>query len=196
MVSSILQRVSAASGSSIRLQPVTLLEGSRHFFPETYTVECRVPNSCMTVIAAYEQSRSATAAINVYKLLYLRSPRHWLWLTLFIEIPSTSKYWPVVKTQSGTYRRWQTPIFTTVAQLPSSLNARLLDYFHQRSGIEDATGLNLSLSNDNTIHQNSLDTGGETVRVIYQLQLCNLTFHEAPTLPVVQSIQIIQRRSR
>lgn len=150
VVSSILRSISVSPGSPIRLQPATILETSRQFFPETYTIESQVPSSCLVVIAAYEQSSSARARTNICKVLYRKTPRHWLWLTLSIEIPCTSRYWPMAKTQRGTYRKWQIPIFSAAAKLPYSLNTKIHDHLQRNLGIEDATELSLSLSNDDT----------------------------------------------
>ena len=148
VVSSILRSIPFTSGSPMLLQPATSLETSPHFYPEIYTLESQVPTSCLTVIAAWEQAVLAKAVTNTYKVLYMRSPRHWLWLTISIEITCTSIYWPIAKTCRGTYRKWQNPSLSKAASLPYSLGAKIQGYLERCLGVQDDTDLTLSLSND------------------------------------------------
>lgn len=141
--------------SILRARPTTLLETSQHFFPETYTLESQIPRSCLVVIAAYEQATSADATTNIYKVLYLKSPRLWRWLILSMEIPRSSKYWAITRTAHANYKKWQTPVLCGAATLPYSLIAKIQDHLCQNGGIEDDTRLCLSLSNKDTIRQSS-----------------------------------------
>ena len=135
--------------------PATPLETSHHFFPETYTLESEVPRSCLVVNTAYEQFSRADAKTNVYKLLYLNSPRQWRWLTLSIEIPCSSRYWTVTQITQGEYRKWLGPNVVRAALMPQSLVTKIQDFLCRSGDTEDDTKLRLCLSNGDTIQQNS-----------------------------------------
>lgn len=62
---------------SLPPKPITLLERSQNFFPESYTTENLVPLSCLIVNKAWEQCEEIDFKINAYKLIYLGSFRHW-----------------------------------------------------------------------------------------------------------------------
>ena len=155
MLRTILHSISAISGSSIYPTPATSLETSHHFFPETYNLESQVPRSCLVVMAAYEQFSWADGRTNVYRLLYLNSPRQWRWMTLSIEIPRSSRYSTVTQTTQGEYRKWQTPNFSGAALLPLSLVTKIQELLCRSGDIVDYTRLRLFLSDEDTIQQRS-----------------------------------------
>ncbi|KAI4195136.1 MAG: hypothetical protein LQ346_003516 [Caloplaca aetnensis] len=82
-------------------------------------------------------------------------------------------------------------MFATVAQLPSSLNTTILDHLHQRSGIEDATELNLSLSDDDTILQKAQTSQEATLSTHHTLPTSSLdalnTLHDSQCRRFVES---------
>lgn len=92
---------------------------------------------------------------NMYRLLYLKSPRQWIWLSLSIQIPCSSGYWAPVKTTQAEYRKWQTPTLCGAALLPSSLTTKIQDIVCQSADIRDNSRLFLSLSDNDTVQQKS-----------------------------------------
>ena len=140
-----------SSGPSLSPMPMTLLETSRNYYPETYTLESRIPRSCLVVISSYEQSSCADYKTNVYTLLSLISPREWRRLTASITIPHSSKYWVATRTTQGQYRRWQNPVLVGAAQLPYSLVTSIQTFFCQGGAFEHNTRICLSLSDKEAI---------------------------------------------
>ena len=66
----------ATSGSSLPMKPMTPLEGSPQFYPESYTTDALVPPSCLVVTSFWELSEGVDLKTNFYKLFYLQSSRH------------------------------------------------------------------------------------------------------------------------
>ena len=159
-------RSCAASGPPFSPRPVTPLEASRNFFPESYTVDTQVPISCLMVISSYEQTIRADSKTNFYRLLYLKSFRHWHWLTISIQVPYSSQYWAATQTtQQDNCRKWQTVNCASAALLPYLLLKKIQAFLYQKGSVNDDTITYLSLSDRDTIerrpqisHINTLST--------------------------------------
>lgn len=143
----------AGNGSPLSPKPITLLETSQNFFPETYTTDSRLPRSCLVVISSYEQWTRADSKTNIYTILLLKSPRKWLRLTVSINIPYLSRYWTGTKTTLGEHRKWQRPFLAGGGALPYSLLTKIHAFLCQDGGIDDDTTTFLSLSNQDTIQR-------------------------------------------
>ncbi|KAI4162645.1 MAG: hypothetical protein LQ342_003691 [Letrouitia transgressa] len=61
----------AMLGASLSPKPMTPLERSQNFYPESYTTDNLVPLSCLMVNNAWEQCEGVDFKINVYRLFYL-----------------------------------------------------------------------------------------------------------------------------
>lgn len=154
---SVLQRIPAFSGSALCSTPATILETSQHFFPERYTLESRIPSLCLIPFDAYEQHSSADVTMNSYRLLYLKSPRQWQWLTMYIEVHRCSKYWAAMKV-TRVPRKWQNPVLTLAALLPQSLLTYLRTLLCEGKNIRDTQPIHFSLSDKVTFERNLPDT--------------------------------------
>ena len=131
-VDSVLQRIASSARSHTRLTEQSILpnpsgpfETSQRFFPETYTTTQRLPISTLVVLDSYEQTSSAQCRKNVYNLVYLKSPRQWCRITLFLQIDCSSKYWAATKVRKGALKG-SLPISTSiVADIPPSLRKKI-----------------------------------------------------------------------
>ena len=142
MVNNVLRSVSVLSP-----KPVTPLESSRNFFPESYIMDSQIPTSFLVVISASESLSSVDSKINSYALLYLDSFRHWHWLTISIRIPCSSKYWAITKTTAANNsRKWRTPNIASCSVLPYSLLKKIQVFLNREERFEDDTTICLSLS--------------------------------------------------
>jgi hypothetical protein len=142
----------AVSRRSLSPEPVTILEASRNFFAESYTVDAQVPISCLVVINSFEQLTRVDSKTNIYKLIYLNQFRHWQWLTISIQIPCSSRYWAATKTtQQDKSRMWQGPALSSPAVLPYSLLKKIQVFLCQGEESNDNARMYLSLSDRDTV---------------------------------------------
>ena len=81
--------------------PTSHIETSRNFFPETYTVEQRLPRSCLVVISSYEQESSLDVKSNFYRLFFMYRTRQWCRLNISIGISRCLAYWATARTSQG-----------------------------------------------------------------------------------------------
>ena len=154
VVNSISQENPNFSDSTISSEPATILETSQHFFPEAYTLESQIPRSCLVVINAYEQSASIKSLTNFYRLLYLKSPRQWYWLTVSIDFDRQSKYWTAVRTTRGGYKKSAVPCKTIgPALLPFSLLTQIQTFLCQDRDVGDAKRIYLTLSGKDVLQR-------------------------------------------
>ena len=133
----------AFSAQSLSLRLGTSIETSRNFFAESYTVDARVPASCLTIVSFFEQSNRVESRTSVYKLLYLNSSRHWQWLTISMQVSCLSRYWAATKTSGS---KPQCPNTASSAVLPYTLLRKIQDFLRRIEGLEDNALVNLSLS--------------------------------------------------
>ena len=125
----------------------TSLELSENYFPEAYTVDSQIPRSCLVTISSFEQSRTCDSITNVYKVLYLASYRRWRWLSLAIEIPSSSMYQATTRTTQQSHGRgWDIPMISSARLLPYSLLKKLQGSFCEAQEVHDNSTVCLSLS--------------------------------------------------
>ena len=66
--------------------PTSLIDTSSNFYPETYTVDQRLPRSCLVVTSSYEQRSSFDLKTNLYRVFYMRYPRKWYRINISIDI--------------------------------------------------------------------------------------------------------------
>ncbi|KAH7074817.1 hypothetical protein BKA63DRAFT_322186 [Paraphoma chrysanthemicola] len=72
-------------------KPAGILETSKHFRPEAYTNQSRVPR--IILLKAHALNLSACSIVNVYHVLYFQNPRKWFPLKVITELPRSSNYW-------------------------------------------------------------------------------------------------------
>lgn len=142
----------AVSRRSLFPKPMTPLEASRNFHAESYTVNARLPISCLVAIASFEQVTRVDSRTNVYRLFYLSSFRCWQWLTVSIQIPWSSKYWAATKiAQSGKAMKCEVAHIRPAATLPYSLLERIQVLLCQREEFKDNARIDLFLSERDTV---------------------------------------------
>lgn len=148
---SVLRSTAIASESSTYPEPATSLEVSPHFFPETYTMESRIPRSSLTIIAAHELYDMERATVNVYRLLYFKAPRQWHWLTLSIRISHESRYWPMTKITSAFNMNWGTTRSSGPASMPLTLLTKIRNVLGQLTDSRDKAKLLMTLQDSDII---------------------------------------------
>ncbi|KAL9046285.1 MAG: hypothetical protein Q9214_000840, partial [Letrouitia sp. 1 TL-2023] len=142
----------AMFGPSLSPEPMTLLERSQNFYPESYTTDNLVPLSCLILNKAWEQCEGVDFKTNVYKLSYLGSFRHWHWLTISIQIHRSSRYWTATKTTlQNKYRQFKGAEWRSIFVLPNSLLKKMQAFLCQVERLNDHSCLCLSLSSHDTI---------------------------------------------
>ncbi|KAL9610742.1 MAG: hypothetical protein Q9167_004561 [Letrouitia subvulpina] len=142
----------ATFGLSLSPKPITLLESSQNFYPESYTTDSLVPLSCLVFNKAWEQLEGVDFKINVYRLIYLSSFRHWYWLTISIQIHRSSRYWAVTKsTPQDKCREPKGLEWRHTVVLPYSLLKKMQTFLCQVERLNDNSSLCLSLSDRDTI---------------------------------------------
>jgi len=75
----------------------TPLEHFPNDYPEIYG-KVMLPKVIIT--ALFEETSSRFSRTNYYRMLFHRSPRQWIHLSISLEIPSDSRYWTVTALQS------------------------------------------------------------------------------------------------
>ena len=140
----------ASSTSPLDPRPVTLLETSHNFFPETYTTNSRLQTSRLVLLRAYQQSFCADYLTNVYRVFYLKSPRQWCRLTISLNVSRSSKYWTATKTTPEDYERGQ-PSAIIAANWPYSLAILVQTTLSHSDELDDNAEICLSLSSADTI---------------------------------------------
>ena len=159
------------SSRSLSPTPMTSLEASRQFFPESYTVDAQIPLSCLVVVEHFEQSTLVDSKTNVYRLIYLNSFRRWQWLTIYMQIPRSSRYWTATKvTQQDKGRKWQTSFISSSAGLPYSLVRKIQGFLRQEVKVNDNAKVHLSLCDRDDIK--------------LQTQVSNIDILSTPSLPL------------
>ena len=140
----------ASSGSLLTPKPVTVLEASRNFFPETYTTDSRLPTSCLVVLGAYEQSICADYKTNVYRVFYWKSPRQWRRLMISLNVSRASKYWTATKEAPEDGKTGLIPAFKATSW-PYSLVKLVQTTLSHADELDDDAKICLSLSSANVI---------------------------------------------
>ena len=98
--------------------PTSLIDTSSNFYPETYTVDQRLPRSCLVVTSSYEQRSSLDLKTNIYRVFYMRCPRQWYRLNISIDIPRSSTYWAATRNTRGEFKTKDTNEVAAGASLP------------------------------------------------------------------------------
>ena len=140
----------ASSTSLLDPRPVTLLETSHNFFPETYTTHSGLQTSRLVLLRAYQQSFCADYLTNVYRVFYLKSPRHWCRLTISLNVFRSSKYWTATKTTPEDFDRPRPPA-SIAANWPYSLAKLVQTTLSHSDELDDNAEICLSLSSADTI---------------------------------------------
>ena len=137
--SKLMDRVSASV-------PMTLIDTSRNFFPETYTVDQRIPRSCLVVISSYEQECTPHSKTNLYRLFYMRSNRQWCRLNVSLKIPRASTYWGATTTMREEFKTRETIVLVAGASLPYSLLQKIQAYLEKAVSFDENANIHLILS--------------------------------------------------
>lgn len=142
----------AMLGASLSPKPMTPLERSQNFYPESYTTDNLVPLSCLMVNNAWEQCEGVDFKINVYRLFYLGSFRRWHWLTISIQIHRSSRYWTATKaTPHDKCIELRGAEWRLAVLLPYSLLKKMQTFLCQIERFDEHSSLCLSLSDRDTI---------------------------------------------
>ena len=149
------------SDSMLGIGPATVLDESQNFFPERYTLESRIPDSCIMILQSYEESSTVDLRTNVYRSLYYKSPRRWQWLTIHVEVRRCSKYWNATKI-SPVARRWSHPVVGLAATLPPALLTHLQRSLGESGHRHDQQRIRPSFSDDVTCEEIIVDATPES----------------------------------
>lgn len=131
---------------------MSLFELSRNFFPEAYSDHQRLPPHSFVIIRSYEQRIFPEFKVNLYRLLYLRSPRRWCRLNIAITIARSSRYWAATKTSQQQYNPRETIYLGSSAALPYSLHTTLQGSLQGKDFDEDGI-LRFSLIDNKIMEQ-------------------------------------------
>lgn len=131
--------------------PTSLIDTSSNFYPETYTVDQRLPRSCLVVASSYEQRSSLDLKTNLYRIFYMRYPRQWYRLNISIDIPRSSAYWAATRTTQGEFRTKDTTEVAAGASLPLSLLTKLQAHLGQGVAFEANADVHFILSQQDKV---------------------------------------------
>ena len=106
-------------------EPQGLFEMSENFIPEVYTTDQRLSRSCLVAIDSFEGYLGENSKRNMYRLLYLMSPRQWCRIDISIQIPRRSKYWAALKTSQVEWKTTEASGPEAYAALPYSLITKI-----------------------------------------------------------------------
>jgi hypothetical protein len=134
-------------------EPTSPFEVSRNFFPEIYTTDQQIPNSCLMVTSSYEENSSADFKANFYRFFYLKSPRHWRRLSISINICRSSIYWAATKISQHEYSTRDALFLTGVASLPYSLLTQIQEFLSGAEDLDEGVHLRFSLSNRDSLQK-------------------------------------------
>jgi hypothetical protein len=132
-------------------EPASSFEVLSNFFPETYTIEQRLPSSLLMVVTAYEQSCFPDRRTNFYRLLYFKSPRQWHRLEISITVCPTSIYWTTPKLSKHEYKTQDAMFLGQPASLPSSLRKRVQKLLLDAEDLDDDIYIRFRLSDQDNI---------------------------------------------
>ncbi|KAI4156444.1 MAG: hypothetical protein L6R39_001115 [Caloplaca ligustica] len=130
------------SQSGLSPEPMSLFEGSAKFFPETYSIHQRLLERCLIVISSYEESFTGDCKTNMYRLIYMKSPRKWCRLRISLKISSPSIYWAA----TNTTHREERPLARGGASLPSTLQTKMQAALLETELVDEDTSLCFLLS--------------------------------------------------
>ena len=136
------------------------LETSRNFFAESYTVDARVPISCLMIVTSFGQSTQVKSRTSVYKLLYLNTFRHWQWLTISMQVSCSSKYKATTKVSHQKFHDQNT---TSSTVLSYTLLRKIQDFLCQGEALEDNATVYLSLSDGDIVKQRPQILGSSVI---------------------------------
>lgn len=136
--------------------PTSLFEISQNFFPETYTMHQRVPKSCLMVFGSYEESFTGQYKTNLYRLMFMKSPRQWCRLRVSINIRRSSIYWAATNTTHREYRTMDALLLLGGASLPPSLSMKMQAFLSRTEQYDDDTHLCFSLSDQDSLQNYDL----------------------------------------
>ncbi|KAL8924226.1 MAG: hypothetical protein Q9208_004190 [Pyrenodesmia sp. 3 TL-2023] len=126
-------------------QPASQLELSGTFFPETYTVNERLPRSCLFILRSHQTCSFGDFKINQYNLLLMKSPRQWYRLTASVKIHRSSVYWASTEIASEDCVTSSPSYLAKNATLPYTLQPKMQAFLAAKVSMDDAH-FSLSLS--------------------------------------------------
>lgn len=127
-------------------------EASTDFYPETYTMRQRLPQSTLFVTRAHEAESFCDFKTNVYRVLYMKSHRQWCRLTISVKIHRSSIYWNVTKVS---HHKCQYPDALPLvghASFPYSLFTKIQALL-QDQNLADDDNPHFSLEGENSIRK-------------------------------------------
>ena len=141
--------------------PTTLIDSSSNFFPETYTVDQRLPASYLLVTGSYEQMFSLGYKTNVYRVLFRKDPRQWYRLDVSIDLPRSSSYWAATKLTPEEFKTYDQIHGAPRSSLPLTLLTKLQRCLEQVELVEADTSIHFSLSwqDDVMLESKRIDSG-------------------------------------
>ena len=135
----------------IHWAPTCTIETSRNFFPETYTVEQRLPRSCLVVISSYEQKSFSTFKANLYRLFFMNRARQWCRINVSLEVSRSSAYWATTRTSQGEMKTRESYTLVAGTSLPISLLTKVQDHLEKSIVFSEDVVMHLLLSPQDVI---------------------------------------------
>lgn len=121
------------STSIIPLRTLTVLKASildlacpfEKSFPETYSIDQRLPIHSFIIISSYEYASSVDCRTNLCQVYLQKAPRKWCRLTLSLQVYKTSIYWAATRVSKEQLQIKQITTSSRSLQLPYSLQNRI-----------------------------------------------------------------------
>jgi hypothetical protein len=132
-----------SSGSMALPRPTSPFET---WFPETYTLDERLPISSLVITSSYQRSSSQQCRTNFFRAFYLKSPRNWHKLNISVTVYCSSVYWAVTQLLPQEYATRDGTLLA-VTTLPHSLLLQVQQLLSKAQDLDDDTHLHFSLSN-------------------------------------------------
>lgn len=124
--------------------PLSPLEASSNFFPETYTTRQRLPINSLVVISSMGRS-SDNSRTNFYRFFYQKSPRQWCNLSISLSISRSSRFWAVTEISEELSSTNAAP------SLPTTLLLQFQDYLAKAEQIDENTHFGLSINGEENV---------------------------------------------
>lgn len=94
-------------------------------FPETYSIDQRLPIYSLVIISSYEYISSVECRTNICEVYLQKAPRKWCRLTLALQVHKSSVYWAATKVSRKQVQIRQITTSSRNLQLPYSLQKRI-----------------------------------------------------------------------
>lgn len=125
-------------------KPISPLECSPNFLPETYTVDQRLSSNYLVVTTSYEEFSSDSQRTNIYRLFLQIAPRQWRKLIVTLKISRSSVFWDVTRIAK---RGFNTRPSYNIAMpsIPTTLLSQFQDCFSEMEDLVEDAHVRVSL---------------------------------------------------